>query len=330
MEVLRRSKSKSFNFQIIDSSNNIVDLTGATVKRIDVSRDELGYSESIILTKELAITNETKGLCNVTFITNEMILPLSKYKYILTFDLGAGEVVYQTGYFLVKQNIDSRIVDIKSKFGLSFDDPTMQNAISWAHEQINSNAFNSEKGTNMITDVNNILELGNYVMDNNYDGIIDINDIEIREYLNVSPYTVNDLSEHVSSILFDHPSGKTFLTMDGSYPTSNYVLEIKYSRASKPYVKAYETISYLEELYILKHLFMNLEIYQLQRGMTSRSINGVDITFDKQAIDEFIATLQVWITNEILKIRPFTSLDLNGFGDSSSPLARSIQINKGY
>ena len=225
--------------------------------------------------------------------------------------------------------LNVKVIKIKDKYALDYDNDTMYNALTYARQQIAINAYSKEKGSPSSNDTNNVFTLCSYVMDTNFDGVVNKSDIVVKQYMKNYPYTVADLSDNIDSIIFDSPTGMTYITMDDTYPSQGYTMQIEYSRGAINPADADETISYLEELYTVYHLFNILEINKLQRGMLNKSINGVDITFDKTAVDDFKKQLKVWIQNEILKIKPFTPCGANGFG-STSPLAKSIQINKGY
>jgi hypothetical protein len=225
--------------------------------------------------------------------------------------------------------LNQRVVEIKNKYKLGYGNDTMLEALKYARERIRGTAFVREKGRGMITDSNNVLTLCNHVMDSDFDGVISKEDIVVKQYLRQSPYTVVDLTSNISSVIFDHPSGFTYIIMDNKYPSQGYELEISYSRGVVNPSQAEATIKYLEELYVIQHLFKILPVYKLQRGLTTLNINGVDITFDKNSIDDFLKQLSNWISNEIMKVKPFSVCDVQGFGNTT-PLMKSILINKGY
>jgi len=323
-------KAKVFEWTLVDDTNTAIDLTALT-GTFSAFLDVPGDNGVAKITQAITIVDATAGQVSVTLDDTQSAVIPAIYLYDLTFVYGTDDNrVLNSGTIQIIGDDTIRLNEIKCKYGLGFDYYTMKSALDYAHVQIPLNAFSNETGTNLYTDANNIIPICNYVMDSNFDGTVDENDIEVYEYMSVSPYTTNDLSSNITSVNFDHPSGRTYITMDDTYPTTNFTLDVKYARADKKYSDAILTIDYLEELFVLKQLFSTMEINKLHRGITSRSINGVDISFDKTAIDEFIKTLDIWIYNETLKLKPFKVCNLSGFENSGSPLTRNILISKKY
>jgi len=323
-------KGKRFDFTFLDESNEAINLTGLTgtfTANLDIPGDN-GVAK---ISEAMTIVSATDGTAYIILDDTATVITPAIYLYQCTWVYDtADNRVLDSGTIQIIGDDTIRLNEIKAKYGLGFDYYTMKSALDFAHIQIPLNGFSNETGTNLYTDSNDIIPICNYVMDSNFDGTVDADDIEVYEYMSVSPYTTTDLSSNVSSVEFDHPTGRTYITMDDSYPTTGFTLEVKYARGAKKYSEALLTIEYLEELFVLKQLFSTMEINKLHRGITSRSINGVDISFDKTAIDEFIKTLNIWIYNETLKLKPFKECDLSGFSGSGSPLTRNILISKKY
>jgi len=212
-----------------------------------------------------------------------------------------------------------RINEIKDEFHLNFLNNDMEIALQWARKQIKETAYQEDKRF-YHTDGNNQILIDNHVANQRFDFDPDYDltqaDIEILESQHSFPYATTDLQANISSVVFDHPMGKTIITMDQKYPTSTYKLQVTYYRLLEEWSKAVDTVKRIESLYVVYYLFENLDVYKLQRGITTRSINGINIAYDKQSMDIFKTQLYNQIYNEIMLIKPFE--------------LENITINKGY
>ena len=97
-------------------------------------------------------------------------------------------------------------------------------------------------------------------------------------------------------------------------------MKITYSRILDKYSVLKPTIYLIQEKFFIQYIFNAMEPYKLQQGMTTKTINGIDITYDQSAIREFQKKLNAEIDMLILNIRGF------GFDDE----ATSVQMYKRY
>ena len=310
-----KGKSQILNFVIKDRYDEIIDLGSATGK-IKVFLQKPGQNDVFVIEKTLTIDSVLKGEVSITLDDNDTDISVADYKYLLEFSYGADDNrVLGEGKFTISGDDIVRINQIKTKYGLEYDEYSMLAAISWSHKQMKNNAFIAEEKDFKSKKDEFIIE--NYVMDNNFDNIVNKDDIDIIEFMSKTPYTVKDLKANISNIIFNHPSGNTIIQMDNKYPSGDgYAVRISYHRAVESHEKAIENIKRVEELYVIYHLFDILEPYKLQKGLPSRTINGVSIDFDRDGVDLFKKKLFMEINNEIMKFRPFK--------------ARSVLMNKGY
>jgi len=299
-----KNKTKDLSFVIQPKENEkYYDLTGAT-GLIKVQLSIPGQDDAVVISKALTIDDAEQGKCSVTLENSDTDINVAIYSYTLEFNFSIGDDrILQSGLFEILGDDITTIETIKQKYEFSYDNYTMQNALDYAREQILSNAFMKQETT--FSKKDNIIKILNYVADMNFDDTVDASDISLIEYQQKTPYTVNDLSSNISSVNFDHPNGYTIITMDDEYPSdSTYKLKLVYYQIYKKYADLKKKIRYIEELYVIEHLFKTLEIYKLQHGMTNKTLNGVTIEFNKQAIDDFLKQLKSWIGNEIMKVRP--------------------------
>ena len=323
---IKAGTSKELKFELKDINNNAIDITGL-VGTLKIYLNVPGTNSSPVISKTVTITNALNGLCTAVVLDSETLITPAIYNYTLTFEYTTGDnrVLDSGTVNIIGDDID-RINQIKQRYGLGFDYYTMKTALDYARTQIKGNTIKHEKGSGMITDKNNSLELCNYVMDANGDGSVDASDITIYEYLKVFPFTVNNLQSNISSLILETPIGKSYIVMDAKYPSEGFTLGLEYYRGVKPYVDALPIIDKAEEYYVLYRLFTTMEINKLQRGITNRGINGVDIVFDKDSIDSFLQILRNWIATENLRLIPFNSC----LNNSGSSVTKSVLINKGY
>ena len=295
----------TFDFIIVDSAGSPVDL-GAETGQIIIKREQLG-EYTTILTKALTVTDASNGVCEVTLTATELDINPIQYDYNLTFTtLG----ILQQGTFTLTGEAYNRVDEIKTKYGLTFDSGILTRAFVYAKQQMKNNAYISHT-ENPVVDNNNIFKIDNYLVDANSDGFINKFDIEVKQYMRDYPYTEQDLTNNVVSIMYNHPIGKTIITMDDEYPTTSYTFEVGYYNCSKSYANSKENIEYTEELYMIFHLFDVLEPYKLQKGIPNKTINGVSIEFDRDGIAQYKLQLFHQINNEIIKFRKINFRNVN-------------------
>jgi len=302
---IQKNTSKSLSFVIKDDNDNVINLASATGK-IKVHLDIPGTNNTYVIDKALTIDSAIRGECSVTLENTDTNIDASIYRVILEFNYAIGDDrVYSYGTFTIYGDDTERLQQIKTKYGLTYDDYTLQTAFDWSHQQMLNNAYQKIEQSVNGTE----FKIDNYVMDKNFDGVVDTSDLEIIEYMSSSPYTVNNLNSNISSVVYNHPAGKSYITMDASYPSnSSFKVRVTYYKGSDSHSDLLVDIKRLEELYTLYHLFDILEPHKLQTGITDKTINGVSIVFDQEGIRTFKKDLYNQIQNSILKIKPFDGM----------------------
>jgi len=300
-----KNTRKDLSFYIYDNSGELVDITGWT-GRIRVYLQTPGEADTNILNKSLTISTTVKGLCTVTLDEDDTDIDEYVYTYVLEFDTGSGEYEnYGFGILEIVGDDDSRISQIKLKYGLDYDYYVMKEALNDARKKVLNYALINEE--NIYSSKDTEFKLENYTMDSTFSYDLDNSDISVIQYQTESPYNEEDLSSEISSIKFNHPSGYTIVTLNNEYPEDTYKLKISYYRGAKTYSDIIENIRLLEEYYTIYYLFSNLPIYKLQRGLSSRTINGITVDFDQQGVKDVLEQLQRMINREIIQVKPFKS-----------------------
>jgi len=306
-------KAKELEFIIYENAQ-LVDLTGLTAS-FNMWLDIPGQDETYVLTKALTIPTQTgtaEGTCSCVLDDTDTVVDAGVYNYELLFVYGANDVrVLQVGTVKVTGDDDTRIEQIKIKYGFKFDNYTLNEALTYAHAQILNIGYEYKDMILNGTDTNDCLLINNYVMDKNFDGAVDADDITIFEYMNQTPYTINDLSSNVSSVTFNHPMGKTIIQMDDTYPSSgSFKVRVQYYKGLETYSYLISDIQFLEELLMTYHLFDVLPIYKLQHGISKREINGHKIEYNAEAVTTLKLDLRKKIINQISKIRSLSGVPL--------------------
>jgi hypothetical protein len=306
-------KGKELEFLIYENGQ-VVDLTGLTGTLV-VWLDIPGQDEDFVIEKALTIptqTGENIGSCSCVLDNDDTDLTPAVYNYQLIFNYGTSDDrVLQSGTIHIIGDDTDRIEQIKEKYGFKFDYQTLNTAFNFAHSQMLNIGYEYIDRVLNTTDSNDCFTIDNYVMDKNFDGLVDEDDIVIFEYMNETPYTINDLATHVTGVTFNHPNGLAIIQMDGSYPSSSgYKVRVQYYKGIETYSYLINDIHFLEELLMTYHLFDILPIYKLQHGISKRDLNGVKIEYDDEAIKLLKEDLRIKILNQISKIR---NLDGRGF-----------------
>jgi hypothetical protein len=321
-----KNKAIELTWFIVDAAGLPIDMTGKTGNLV-VILQQPGVNTSPAITKALTISDAKAGKVTIILTDTNMAIDVNVYSYTLEFAWGVGDTrVLADGAFVVYGDDTVRIEQIKKKYGLEYDYYALNEAYNWAHKQILNNAFQYRRYP--FTAKNTLFKIENYVMDANFDYIINKNDLIVYQYTKVAPYTKTDLLAHVSSVNFDYPTGMTYITMDAEYPTDGYTMVVEYYQGFEKFTDALENIQQVEEMYLLYHLFDVLEPYMLQRGMPDRSINGVDLKFDREGINAYKLKLWKDIMVVIMKIRPikFTTVQVSkeyqlGYGYRTGDIA---------
>jgi len=307
-----RLSSKDITLIIRNDEGITVNLTGYS-GTFKVYIDEPQSRNNPIISLVPTITTPLSGLITIPISSThaQNIGGIYTYKVELT---DGTDTVINYGVFEIKDNYTEEIKDIIRSLQINFKTDIIVNALDYANKEILKNAFITEK-----VEIKNGKEehkIDNFVMSKQFNSLVDKNDIKIYQYMTQTPYTVEDLFDEVSSINFSHPIGKTIINLSSQYPESGYVLMIEYYRGSKSWIDLSVYIKRLKELYFMLYLFENLDIYQLQRGITTKSLNGVDISYNKDAIEKLKKDIRNQIFKNILKTRPIQ--------------IKSVNINKGY
>lgn len=319
MKQVYAGKSAELNFTVRQNSQ-LVDLTGLTGE-LKVFLDVPGENDPYIIVKSLTIPtqeDEALGTCSCVLTSAETEQFSEVYKYYLVFNYGTDDDrVLQEGSLRIIGDDEDRINQIKKKYSLNFDYYSMREAFNYAQSQILNVGYEFIDKRVDTLDTNNCFLIENYVMDKNFDEVINKDDVYVYEFQKHTPFNINNLSDHIESITFNHPGGKTIVKMDDKYPSdSSYTLQIQYYRGLKDFSYVYNDVKYLEELFTLYHLFDMLPIYKLQHGITKRDLNGVKIEFNHEAINVLKEDLRQRILYQISKIR---SLSI-----------KPVMINKDY
>lgn len=312
---IQKNSSRTFEFEIRDNFNNVVDLTSST-GTLKVYLEKSGTNDNPVISKSITLTEAVKGLCEVSLIDTDTNIDPNVYKYRLEFDYGSNDVrIFGDGIFDLLGDDTSRIMQIKRNKGLAFDYYVLDNALNDARQKVKDYCFQPIEIIQRQS--KSEIKIDNYVADSNFDGVVNEDDIEIIEYQNESPYGINDLSGNISTFTANHPIGKSILVMDADYPSDDtYVVKINYHKTTDKYDKIKYSLLKLEELYVMVYLFENLEPYKLQRGVTDKTIGNQTISFNQNAIRDYQKDLQRQITRETINIKPIVN--------------SSVQINKGY
>lgn len=236
------------------------------------------------------------------------------------------DVPYATGGYVPS---GTRIAQIKAKYGLGYTDLQMTYAIQSARTYMTNKAW--EEVVQIINSKNTVFKMCNYVQDSNFDYVVNSSDIKVEEYMDKEPYTINDLTTNISSVTLNHPAGFSLITMDDEYPSDGFKLRISYLRGDKSFDDKKNDIMLMEELLTIYYLFEIVEINSLQRGLPDRTINDVTIRFDQAGIDTYRKFLKSQINGLMFNLKPMETCQYNSLGGgSTSPMLRSVRINKGY
>jgi len=308
---------KVLYFQAENNAGEPIDLTSYTGE-LKVFLDKEGTDDVPVITKALTLISAIEGKFSVTLTDAETALDYLPYKYRLDLTTGTDTFIFGDGMFIIKGDDSDRIARIRKKYNFVFSYDIMENAMQWAEKQVLDKGYMNITKTNLTTDSNNIISIPNYIADSNFTESVFFNDVRVYEYLDSSPYTVTEITP--TDINIDHPTGKSYITLATSYPTSGFNLCVDYYQIVRPFTDALNDIRLLTELYFIRYLFETLSPYKLQQGMTEKTMNGQTIRFDQNAIKEYLKQNQKQITELTLNIKGIGAVD-----DLSS-----VQISKEY
>lgn len=219
--------------------------------------------------------------------------------------------------------------EIKGLYGLGFTNDILDKALEYANDNLKRNATYNEKGNNIVTDGNNVITVKEYVFHKDLTTTPTNTNFRIYEQGTEYPFTITERNANINQVVYAD-NGNVYIEMDGSYPAAGNNLKIQYYHTGKDMSDSSNLNIYknLQEYFFLLYLFRNLQPHQLQRGITNKSINGVNINFDKQSIDEFIKNLRIWIKEYSFNLLPSEKTFDDGFGSKSG--FYSIGISKKY
>jgi len=314
-----QKSSRTYEFQATDEFNRVLDLTGTTIS-FKAFLDIGGQTTTTVLTSVGVITDTVKGLFKISLNDNDTNIDNLLYSYRI-------EILYNTGNTLIFGNgklevigdDTSNISRIKQKYGFTYPYDILSAAWEYAKTNTLNKGFFEENIT--INSPTDLILIDNYVADRNFDNIVDKTDIKIIEYQSNPPYDVIDVSTNISSFVADHPTGKSIIHLSTKTPSDpSFTTKLTYSRMIDAFDNLKPSILALQERFFIQYLFSTLEPYKLQQGMTSKSLNGVDITFDQSAIRDY----QHKLTDEISAF----ILNIQGFGFNNN--MTSVQMDKRY
>jgi len=205
----------------------------------------------------------------------------------------------------------TRVLEIKTKYDFIYNDTIMIDALNYSRKRLLETIFLPDEIKS--TTVKEYYELKQYIADVNFDKLIDIDDINITTYMSEPPFTVNNVPvTNIQSFLPGHPNGKSYLTFKPEFVIpSNHTLSIQYKYMIEDFSKLDLLVKEIEELYVIIYLFRTLSPFKLQQGMTTKQINGIDIVFDKQSVDEYINETEDDISIKSINIKGVDVMDVN-------------------
>ena len=247
-----------------------------------------------VFSQELTAIDASAGTfkLDLTSVTSDEDLGI--YSYICDFSV-AGEV--DTGTVYLIENETKRIDEIKQTYGLVFDISMMTKAFRNAKKKL-IDYYYADGSDIIYSTYENSIEIDNYVADNKNYGFVCNDSIRVYEFTTTPPFTLTELNNNIDNIQFNYPTGKTIVTMDGEYPTDEKSLKIEYKKTIEDFSNVYDTVKYVQELLTYLYLLDHVEINKLQLGFTTKEINGVSFTYDKESIDDLKIKIRQWIDNE--------------------------------
>lgn len=170
------------------------------------------------------------------------------------------------------------IDDFKNATGIKIDDTIVEQSLISAERTIVKKLFISERYE--YASPKSEHELYYPIADTNANGEIDGGDIDVwEEDENLSEY---DLNSHVTSV--ENKRRRSVVELDADYPSANRKLYIDYKTARQPIEEMVDELKELQKLLSIDYLFTNVPFSKLQRGISSWTINGVNVSFDQNAL----------------------------------------------
>lgn len=267
------------------------DLTGQT------GTFYLKDGSTIIFSQGLVAINAVIGTFKLDLTSDTTDEDIKEYSYECSFNVAG---IVESGEVYLIENETNRIKEIKQKYKLVFDTATMTKAFNNAKRRTVDFLYTDGVSTDYFTN-NKIVKIDNYVADNLNYGFVCKDNIRVYEYSKQAPYTVTELNNNITDILFDYPTGKTIITLDDDYPSDGCSMKVDYKKSILSFSEIYDKVKYIQELYTYLYLLDHTEINKLQLGFTTKDINGISFTFDKSSIDDLKIKIRQWIDNEAIE-----------------------------
>jgi len=324
---VQKDTARKIQFVLTDDESNRYDLVDADSVTFIVTKVNPQAIDEIKIEKLMSIVDRNLGLVEVSLLDTDTALAVDTYEYSISIKFGTDDNRIATqGLFVIDaDDVTSRIEQIKKKFGLNFEMYILEDNYRIARNSVKNNVL--EKVKYDVKSKLSEIPCDTTVIDLNDDNVIDESDFNVYQYLTASPYTVEDLNSHITSISVDSPI-KGIITLDATFPDDGYILRVEYYNGRRTQSASKELIERVEEKYLLLLLFENLEPYKLQHGMSTKDINGLNVTFDQVAIENMRKSLKNQIVGLKLKLAPLEKSAYNNAGTGG--LAQSITLSKLY
>lgn len=208
--------------------------------------------------------------------------------------------------------------DFVAQTGISITQTVVEEALEYAKREILNKFFkkkiyvtkNSDTVHYLISDNLSVPYLPFYLADGDGSGSVTTDDISVYT-LNTSTYVETSKTANISSLNVKYG----VLTLDTSLPTGDDELRVEYYVAKYPDDKILYVLRKISKLFAAVWLFENVPFEKLQKGISNWTLNGVSVTFDRQAMSEAIKESK----QELLKMyREYALLNI-----TSSPLQQS-------
>lgn len=162
----------------------------------------------------------------------------------------------------------------KTITGVKIDDAIVQEAIESSERIIVKKLFITKLYDYQQSTTQH--QLLHPIADQNADSVVDKNDVDAWE--EDASYNEYDLNANLISV--ENRRQRSFATFDVSVPTSGRKLYIDYKIARQDIEYMLNELTELQKLLTVDYLFTNIPFSKLQRGISTWTINGVNVAFD--------------------------------------------------
>ena len=180
----------------------------------------------------------------------------------------------------------------KAETGINISDSIVENALEYAKREVRRLLFkkityqtSGAETTHWIFGFkpSSTPYLDYYVAD--YSGDNTIGEDDLMEVIELDEdYDETDVSADIDS--FTSKYGKLVFTTD--YPTTDKTLRISFYAAKFPQDDMAYVVKEAATLFAVNYLFTKVPYEKLQKGISSWSLNGVNVTFDRDAMSETV------------------------------------------